>query len=248
MDMMQRKRIFCLVLLVLLLFPCVFALSAESAQEEYMRRYQNGLHFYKLSLFQEAAMEFRRAQEISLNINDWSRALYWVILSQMAFSDFGSAVIDIDELERTAPNSTYTRDMLFHRARAYFIHGYFEEAILMFNRFISSAEDTDPAAQNRRAAAFFWIGESLFVMEQFDEAQRFFSLVTNYPNSPRFEAASFRVELIRQKQIQTELLSLLQLSREESLRANEEHQRTIRTYEDTLYMYQRRIAELLIGN
>jgi len=246
MVMMQKTRILGLILLVLMLLPAVFSHSQESVQEQYARRFQNGFQFYRLARFNEAAVEFRRAQESAVNTNDLSRALYWVILSQMALSDFGSAIRDIEELERIAPHSAYTIDMFYHRARVYYIQGYFEEALFLFNRYIESTSDINQEAADRRAAAFFWMGETLFAMGQFDEAEVFYAWVAGrYPDSPKVEAASYRIDLIKQRKIQAELLALLQWSHEESLRTSEDFQRTIRTYEHTLNMYQRRIAELL---
>ena len=127
-----------------------------NAQEEsqYNRRYQSGAQFYNLSRWQEAAIEFRRAQEIAVNTEDWSRALYWVILSQMAYSDYGSALLDMEELEKRAPNSPYTRDMIYHRARLYYEQGYYDEALILFNRYNSLTLDSDRESSDRRAAAF----------------------------------------------------------------------------------------------
>jgi TolA-binding protein len=244
--MIQNRHVFWLFFLVLMAFSVMFLHSQETTDVQYGRRFQSGYQLYTLSQFQDAAIEFRRAQEIAVNNNDRARALYWVILSQMAFSDFGSAAIDIEELERIAPNSVYARDMLYHRARVYYIHGFFEEALFLFNRYIDSATGTDRVTEDRRAAAFFWMGESLFSMRQFDEAQRFYSLViSRYPQSPRVEAATYRLDLINHIKIEAELLALLQWSHEESLRTSEEFQRTIRTYEHLLNLYQRRITEHL---
>ena len=185
---MQKVRVFWLFIIILM-FP-VFLSAQQSAQEQYTRRYQNGTQFYQLARWQEAAIEFRRAQEIANNTTDWSRALYWVILSQMAYSDFGSALRDMEELERRAPNSTYTRDMLYHRARVYFNQGYYEDALLFFNRYNAATSDTDKESADRRAAAFFWMGECLYSMSQFDEAQKFYAwVIGRYPDSPKNEAA-----------------------------------------------------------
>jgi len=252
MYMRQRRRFFWLVLLVLVPFSFSNAqtlISDSSPQDMYARRYQNGALFYGMSRWHEAAIEFRRAQENASNVNDWSRALYWVILSQMAYSDFGSALLDMGELERIAPDSPYTRDMVYHRARVYFIQGYFEEALLLFNRYNNSTADSDRESSDRRAAAFFWMGECLYSMGQFDEAEKFYAwVIGRYPESPKIEAASYRIDLIKQKKIETELLALLQWSHEESLRTSEEYQRTIRTYEHTLNLYQRRIADLSLSD
>ena len=229
----------------LLLFTAGISAAQDSAQALYLRKYQNGLQLYNSSRWHEAAAEFRSAQETAANINDWSQATYWVILSQLAYSDYGSAVRDMDDLERTTPNSGYTRDMAYHRGRVYFNLGYFDDALLMFRRYIDSVSDKDIDYADRIAAAFFWMGECLFTMGQFDEAEKFYTwVVDRYPESPKYEISTYRLDLIKQKKIETELLALLQWSHEESLRSSEDYQRRIRTYEHTLNTYQRRIDDI----
>ena len=238
---MQKYRLFWLVLLVLI--PLSFSHAQE--MDTFTRRYHNGALFYGMERFQEAAFEFRRAQESAPGMNEWSQALYWVILSQLAYSDFGSALLDMEELERRAPDSTFAKDIIYHRARVYYNQGYFQEALQLFNRYNISSSDSDQESADRRAAAYFWMGECLYSMGQFDEAEKFYAwVIGRYPRSPKVEASSYRLDLIKQKKIEAELLALLQWSHEESLRTSEEYQRTIRTYEHTLNLYQRRILEL----
>ncbi|GBU27528.1 hypothetical protein R84B8_01061 [Treponema sp. R8-4-B8] len=242
--MKHKKGVLPFVLLLLLI--CADFLGAqESPQAQYTRRYQNGIQLYKLARYQEAAVEFRRAQEIAPTVNDKSAALYWVILSQLAYSDFGSAVKDMEELIKIAPNSPYTRDMLYHRGRVYYNQGYYEEALFYLNHYNQSTTDADRQSADRRAASFFWMGECLYAMGQYEEAEKFYAwVIARYNDSPKVEAAAYRIDLIKQKKIESELLALLQWSHEEALRTSEDYQRTIRTYEYTLNMYQRRIAEL----
>jgi len=241
---MRQKRSVFLPFVLLILMVCGIG-AQESTQAQFSRRYQNGAQLYKISRFQEAAIEFRRAQESAKTSNEKAAALYWVILSQMAYSDFGSAIRDMEELQKTAPNSPYARDMLYHRGRVYYNQGYFEEALYFFNRYNQSTADTDKQAADRRAASFFWMGECLFAMGQHEEAEKFYAwVIAKYKDSPKVEAASYRIDLIKQKKIETELLALLQWSHEEALRTSEDYQKTIRTYEYTLNMYQKRIAEL----
>jgi len=248
-SMRKGIRFFRVLFIALLLFPAGICAAqgtaASSTQSQYARRFQNGAELYALSRWQEAAIEFRRAQENAQTLNDWAQSLYWVILSELAFSDYGSALRDMDELDKHAPHSTYTRDMVYHRARVYFIQGFFDAALVLFNRFTGSVTDSDRVTADRRAASFFWMGECLYSLGQFQEAEKFYSwVIARYPNSQKVEAASYRLDLIKQKKIESELLALLQLSHEESLRTSEDYQRTIRTYEHTLNLYQRRIAEL----
>jgi len=244
MNMKLKISGFYLSVLVFLLFSTGIS-AAQSAQSNYLLRYQNGIQLYNSSNWNEAAVEFRRAQEIAGNAHDWSQAIYWVILSELGFSDYGSAVRDMDELEKIAPNSSFARDMVYHRGRIYFNLGYFDDALLLFRRYIESVSDRHIEFENRIAAAFFWMGECLYKMGQYDEAEKFYVwVVDTYPESPKYDASSYRIDLIRQKKIEAELLALLQWSHEESLRTSEDYQRKIRTYEYTLNLYQRRLSEL----
>ena len=232
-------------LLGIMLFSAGITAAQENAQAQYARRFQNGTRFYNELRMNEAAAEFRRAQEIAANMNDRAQALYWVILTELALADYGSAIRDMDELDRIAPNSAFAKDMVYHRARAYFNQGYFEDALVLFKRFSDSISSDDTEKAEQKAAAFFWMGECLYFMGQFEESQRFYSwVISRYPFSPRVEVSAYRLDLIKQKKIEAELLSLLRWSHEESLRISEEYQRKIRTYEHTLNVYQRRIAEL----
>lgn len=237
-----------LIILALLIFSASLSFAQQvnvSSPPVYTQRFQNGVQLYQINKFYEAAMEFRRAQENARTQNDWAQAIYWVTLSQLAYSDYGSAIKDMDELESRAPNSIFTRDMAYHRARIYYNQGYFEDALILFNRFSNSITDDSRESKERKAAAFFWMGECLFAMAQFDEAQKFYSwVVSTYPESPKNDVSAYRIDLIKQKKIEAELLALLQWSHEESLRTNEDYQRRLRTYEFTLNSYQRRIAEL----
>jgi tetratricopeptide (TPR) repeat protein len=236
------------LMLVLLFFLTGISFAQENRQI-FLQRYQNGTLLFQSSHWFEAAVEFRRAQENAVDIEDWSRALYWVVLSELAYADYGSAIKDMNELERNAPNSVFARDMAYHRGRVYFNQGFFEDALGLFRRYIDSVfEDGSSETEDRRAAAFFWIGECLYTMGEFDEALKFYSwVVERFPNSPKVEVSSYRIDLIKQKKIEAELLALLQWSHEESLRSGEDIQRQIRIYEYTISQYQRRIAELSSG-
>jgi tetratricopeptide (TPR) repeat protein len=222
--------------------------AQQSGNSQYLLKFQEGSRSYSQTRMFEAAAHFRDAQEISRNANDWAQATYWVILTELALGDYGSAIRDMDELDRIAPKSSFARDMVYHRARAYYNQGYFEDALVYFKRYNDSIASSDNEAADRKAAAFFWMGECLYSMGQFNEAEKFYSwVITKYPNSPKIEVSGYRIDLIKQKKIEAELLSLLRWSHEESLRTSEDYQRRIRTYENTLNAYQRRITELTQG-
>lgn len=145
----------------------------------------------------EAASELRYAQESALNVEQWSEALYWIIMTELSLADYGSAVRDMDDLERYASDSVRAKDMLYHRARAYYYLGYYEEAIAFFRDYGSKAGDQTKA---RKAAAEYWIGECFYAQEQMNEARECFTrVVEQYHSSPKFAAAAYRLEQIQQK-------------------------------------------------
>jgi len=219
------------------------AVTDEAAPQEYLQSFQNGMNLYRQSRWLEAAAELRVTQELASNSEEWSEALYWVILAELAATDFASALRDMDELEKKAPESSRSEDIVYHRARAYYYLGYYEDALILFNRYASKAKPGDEA---RKAAAMYWMGECLYSMGQLEKAEEFFNfIVSQYPGSAKYEAASYRIDLIKQKKIEVELLALLRWSHEESLRTSEEYQRKERTYEQALNSYQKRVAELM---
>jgi len=221
---------------------------AQNGMPLFSNRYQRGVQLYRASRWHEAAAEFRYAQEIAATMDDFAQALYWIILTELALGDYGSAIRDMDELDKAAPNSPYVKEMIFHRARAYFNHGYYEDALAQFKRYGDSIPSSDTEAAERKAAAYFWMGECLYSMGQLEEAENFYALVVSrYPTSPKFDVSAYRIDLIKQKKIEAELLALIRWSHEESLRTSEDYQRRIKTYEAALNMYQRRIAELSNG-
>jgi TolA-binding protein len=214
-------------------------------------RLRRGLEFYQQSRWREAVMEFRRSQEEALDPELKAEALYWIALAEISARDYAGAVQDLDELERIAPESIRLREVPYHKGRALYHLGRYEEALLLLKLYADGIgrDSLLPAgseAAARKSAALYWMGECLYAMGQLDYAREIFSIVTqDYPRSAKFEASSYRLALIHQKKIEEELLNLLKWSHEESLKAIEEYQRRERSYDQALIAYQKRIAELL---
>jgi tetratricopeptide (TPR) repeat protein len=224
-------------LLGFLFIPINFAYAQGNEAIKYNNSFRNGTMFYTESRWQEAAAEFRSAQESAKDEKDWSEALYWVIMSELSAADYGSALRDMDELEKS--ESPRGIDISYHRGRAYFYLGYFEDALLQFKQYNDSSND-----EMRKAAAYFWMGECLFSIGQFDKASEFYSwVITKYPASSRVDVSSYRLDIIRQKKIEAELLMLLKQSHEESLKNSSDYQQKIKIYESTLIAYQKQLAD-----
>jgi TolA-binding protein len=212
-------------------------------------RLQSGLALYQEGRWREAAGELRRAEAEAVDPELKGEAYYWISLAELSSGDYRGAIRDMDALETTAPESKRLREIPYHKGRALYHLGRYDEALMLLELYaggIGGASPPGSSAAARKSAALYWIGECLYAMGQLDYARDIFMTVsTDYPGSAKYEASSYRLGLINQKKIEEELLALLKWSHEESLRAIEEYQRRERSYDQALIAYQKRIAELL---
>jgi tetratricopeptide (TPR) repeat protein len=250
MYMVLKRVEICLALLAFcLLFAAGPAFSQNpagsgsagsgNASSQYAQRLQRGVGLYRESRFREAIDELRLAQVQAANANQNSEALYWLALAELSAADYESALRDMDALERSGGNRTL--DISYHRGRAYYYLGYYDEAMALLYEYATKAGTEEKA---RISAAYYWVGECLLSLGQLDRAKDFFTVITEqYPDSVKYEASSYRLALISQKKVEAELLALIKWSHEESLKTIEEYQRRERTYDQALNAYQRQIAE-----
>lgn len=169
-------------------------------------------------------------------------AIYWVALAGLSSGDYEQALRDLDLLERRG--SRFSADIPYHRGRCLFYLGRYEEAIANFNKHIENPAVDDAG----RAASFYWLGETLFAMGRMDNAASAFStVIEKYPYSVKYDAACYRLDVITQKKIEEELLTILRWSHEESLRSLEEYQERERIYNQAIAAYEKRIEALLAG-
>lgn len=212
---------------------------------------KNGISLYGEGKFSQGLSELRKVSSESPHDYRRAEALYWIALAELQTGEYEASLADFENLEKIDPYSRRIPEIPYHKGRDYYYLGYFDEAITLLTAYaaaIPANPDGSLSAANKakKAGALYWIGECLFSMGQLDKASEIFANITeNYPESPKYEASSYRVELINQKKIEGELLELLKWSHEESLRAMEEYQRRERSYEQALIAYQKRIAEML---
>ncbi|MDR1058985.1 MAG: tetratricopeptide repeat protein [Treponema sp.] len=245
---MKKVAEFCLL--------CFFALAAVYAYSqapgtatpggEAASRLQNGINLYGEGKWREAIIELRHAGALSAAADQRSEALYWIGLTELAAGEYEAALQDMEGLEKFNPHFASIGELAYHKGRALYYLGRFEEAILLLKSYNDALGEDGKNGASRRSAALYWIGECLYSMGFLQEASEVFLLVTEkYPQSAKFEAASYRIALIRQKKIEIELLGLLKWSHEESLRTMEEYQRREHSYDQALIAYQKRIADML---
>jgi TolA-binding protein len=225
-------------------FAACFPLMAQN--QTFVTRLERGVDLYGAGRWSESIQELRRVQSETANIGQRAEALYWIILAEMGAGEYRTALRDMDELERLVPGNPRYSDVPYYRGRANYYLGNHDEALVIFSDYADHINADIPGEGARKPAALYWIGECLYSMGQMEDADDIFLLVMEqYPQSAKYEAASYRRALINQKKIEAELLAILKWSHEESLKTVEEYQRRERSYDQAIIAYQKRIADML---
>ncbi|MDR2210434.1 MAG: tetratricopeptide repeat protein [Spirochaetaceae bacterium] len=234
--MIQKMSLGLFVILLFFGAGELYAQGRPTSPEELLK---TGISFYSEGKFGEAATLLRLiGPETGGPV--YAEALYWISLAELSLGDYGGALTDLDTLEKTGGDRA--GEIPYHRARCYFYQGRYEDALVSFKGCVDTLEETDP----RKAASYYWMGESLFALGQLDSAADVFSIVVEkYPSNVKYEAASYRLDLINQKKIEAELLGILKWSHEESLKTLEEYQTREKTYDQAIVSYQQKVAEML---
>ncbi|MDR2049238.1 MAG: tetratricopeptide repeat protein [Treponema sp.] len=222
---MRQKALF---LLLTSISVSVFSQNAETAL-------QRGLRLYGEGNFTGAVSELRN---VDPGNTDYPDALYWICLSQLSSGSYRSALETLDALEALYPGGK--PELPYHRGRILYYLGSYEEALIILSGYSEREND-----KTLKAASLYWAGECLYALGQLDTAETVFAgIVEKYPDSSKYQAALYRMELIKQKKIEAELLSILNWTHEESLKTQEEYQRREKDYDLTIMAYQKRLAEL----
>jgi TolA-binding protein len=211
---------------------------------------QAGIHLYGQGKWEEAVRTLRPVTGPDSAEALRGEALFWLGLSELAMGDYEGALRDMEELEKSYPENPRVSELGYHKGRVLFFLGSYDEAIILLTNYADSIpgvpETLPPEDSARKSAALYWVGECLYSMGLLDRAGELFLLITEaYPQSAKYEAASYRLALINQKKVEAELLSLLKWSHEESLKTMEEYQRREHSYDQALIAYQKRIADML---
>lgn len=160
---------------------------------------------------------------------------YWLAMSKIALNELTDALKLIDSFLQVYPLHSKSGDMMYQRGRVAFMLSDYESAIKNFSSFINSSPGSDNLAN-----AIFWSAEAAYALGRMVEAENLYrSLVENFPESVKLEAAQYRLNLVQFKYREDELLTLLKWSHEESLRVIEEFQRREKAYEQAIMAYQK---------
>ncbi|MDR1256988.1 MAG: tetratricopeptide repeat protein [Spirochaetaceae bacterium] len=227
-----------------------------------------GIELYGDGQWGNAVIQLRRAQQGNIGPVARAEAQFWIAMATFAAGSYEEAIHDFDEIARIDPVNIRCAEVAYHKGRANYYLKRYDEAIRLFTAYIESIridgryvngartggwnDDglySDPDGDyNRKASAIYWMGECFYSMSDITRAEELLNIVIKeYPKSHKFEPATNRLALIKQKKIEAALLDILKTvpySGDSAPAAGTTQQKTT---EEAILEYQRRIAPYLIN-
>ncbi len=201
---------------------------------------KEGIEAFQQADYQVAMYRFREILANPQERNFHGDAYFWIARTYMALSRLEEASKHLEYFLDKYPDNPYIMEGMYEKGRLLFLQRQFSECIEHLDRFLKKYPDSPYGAN-----AYYWIGEAAFSLGRLKEAEKIFHfVVTQFPASFRVEAARYRLDIIKLKYREEELMKLLQWSHEEHLKALEEFQKREAVYLETIKTYQRRIALL----
>ena len=227
------SRLFFLILLFFTLNPSLFP------QSEFYSNYEKGREAYLNNLYDRALTYFENA--LSESSSEYRPLIYyWTGQSHMALGNYSNAEKIFDIIISDYPDTQESVNSLYQKGRIAFKNNDYEETIDKMHSFLDISGDN-----SLNGNAYFWIGESLFFLGHKKDALFFYNkVITDYPESYKYEASSYRSELVKLGEREEELLKLLKWSHEESLRERELFIKKEKEYKQAVLAYQRKLSLL----
>jgi tetratricopeptide (TPR) repeat protein len=221
-----RKNIF---LLVLILFVSSGVFSTDWVVEKIKAE-----KLYNEGKYDEAIILFREIILSSKNEKFIAESYFWL----------GRAYINTNKLKLAETNLEYYianykttglnyPEALYEKGRLLFLQEQYQPAIEQLNIFIKNYP-----ANSLVSNSYYWIGESLYAMGQYDDASYYFKIVSEkYANSAKAEASIFKLRLIEHKKSELALQNLLKWSQEQYLAALSQFRIKEKTLQEALDKY-----------
>jgi TolA-binding protein len=183
------------------------------------------------------------------NAGQLAESLYWLSLAEFSLGEFEAALRDISELQRIAPAGLRIDNILYYKGRSLYHLNRHEEALRVFRVHAALLERSgikSPQALSQKATLAYWIGECLYSLGQQDQAAELFDRVVKAkPRIEKYEAASYRLAMIRQNRLQAEILGMLDWSYSEYLRLAGEYQQREAAFNEIIAAYQQQADNAL---
>jgi tetratricopeptide (TPR) repeat protein len=166
----MNKHVKCLFLFIniVIIATVSFAQISRSSGNSLDR----GIALYGEGKWQEAVTELRKAETEAADDNKKAEILYWISLAEIGAGQYEIAMNDLNKISAINPSSPLNLEVSYQKGRCLYYLGEFDESIVVLKEYADAVSDP-----MKKASAFYWVGESLFSLGQFELASDVFCAV-----------------------------------------------------------------------
>ena len=187
--------------------------AAQSDQNLGRSLYNEGLAYFNRMHYEQAYAVFDLVSNDPRFTEFHPDALFRFAESAIALDRLPMARDALSRFIGTYPRHPLIDEATYHRARLFHLEGQYENALVALDNFRRRYPDSEWIGN-----AHYWSGEALLNLGNFAEAEgAFTTVVEQYPNSYRVEAARYQLSIIDISLREEELLEILRWSHEEYL-------------------------------
>ena len=201
------KKMFFLFIILFLASQCY-----ASDKKDWIAEEKKARTLFDQNKFDESIILFREII-LSSNMAELQRESYfWIAKAYMNSDKLSQAETNVEYyLANYKDDALNYPEAVYQKGRLLFLQEQYQQAIEILNTFIKNYGNHELVSN-----AYYWIGECLYALGQFDDSAMMFKIVLeNYPNSIKSEACIYKLRLIEHKKSELALQNLLKWSQEQ---------------------------------
>lgn len=220
------------ILIVSYLFFASF-LSGQT-NKDWENERQKAESLFNEGKYDESIILFREVIMSSNNEGIKRESYFWIAKAYMNANKLEQAEENLEYyLSNFKDNGLNYPEAVYQKGRLLFLQEQYQSAIDQLNIFKKNYPDHILISNS-----FYWIGESLYALGQFDDSAYYFTIViTKYPLSLKKEASAYKLRLIEHKKSELVLQNLLKWSQEQYLASLNQFKIKEKTLQEALNKY-----------
>lgn len=222
-------------LLILILINMIYFLNSDQSKN-WEKEKEKAELLYNSGKFDEAIILFREINLSSNNEKLIAETYFWLAMAYMETNKLKQAETNLEYyLANYKSTGLNYQEAVYQKGRLLFLQEEYQSSIDQFNNFLENYPFNTLVSN-----AYYWIGECLYALGQFDDSAYYFKIVIEkFPNSIKKEASNYKLRLIEHKKSELALQNLLKWSQEQYLSALSEFRIKEKTINEALVKYQK---------
>jgi TolA-binding protein len=211
MDM--KIKLIKLLIFILIISVCnVSMLQADKAS--WTVEYNKAARLYETGKYDEAIILFREIMLSSSNQTLMRESYFWIGKAYMGIGKLKQAEVNLEHyISKYKKSGTNYPEAIYQKGRLLFLQEQYQSSIKQLDIFIQEYPKHSLVSN-----AYYWIGECLYALGQFDDSAWYFTMVIEkFPKAVKTEASLFKLRLIEHKKSELALQNLLKWSQEQYL-------------------------------